>query len=130
MAQEKSIGAKDEKELGMTPEYEGGNDMQQIADAIDNLAAYDHALISAKGCKDLAAAFGVADQITTHTYYAGEGKGGLTLFGGEKKAEGLEASVLACQICNALGVEYESKLGRGFQLRTCCEALRKHYGLI
>lgn len=31
-------------------------------------------------------------------------------------------------ICHDLGIEYESKMGRGFQASACRDAIRKHFG--
>ena len=43
-------------------------------------------------------------------------------------ALGMEASVLATLLCARLQVAYEPKLGRGFQLRSCCDALERFVG--
>jgi hypothetical protein len=50
---------------------------------------------------------------------------GLTLNNGAKSAKGMAAFDLAMMLCGELDVRYESKLGRGFQVQVCVEALRK-----
>ena len=52
---------------------------------------------------------------------------GLTLKNAAKSAVGMDAQVLAMRICDHLGVPYDLKFGRGFQLQTCCDALIEHY---
>lgn len=48
---------------------------------------------------------------------------GLTLADGATSARGIGAHELAMQVCDHFGVKYEGKMGRGFQLRACCNAL-------
>lgn len=48
---------------------------------------------------------------------------GLTTHSGKPEV-GLACFELAPMLCAALGIKYESKLGRGFQVRACVEALK------
>lgn len=48
---------------------------------------------------------------------------GLTLDNEAKTAVGMAAFDLAPMICRELNVKYEGKMGRGFQVRACTEAL-------
>lgn len=49
---------------------------------------------------------------------------GLTLDGDKKSVKGISAYDLALILCGKLNVRYEDKMGRGFQVRACVEALR------
>lgn len=96
----------------------------ELLEAVAELREYDHAFVSPKGAKRLAKPFGVKP--TTYLVQANPNDPkGLTLDDGATEAEGVDAAILAEQICHKLGVNYESKLGRGSQLRSCCDALQK-----
>jgi hypothetical protein len=103
--------------------------------AVRRLREYNHVFLSEKGVAGFAADFGV--KILPSKYYEDlKDPKGLTLDDSpdvhkDKKgrfAYGLDAQVLAMRICQALGVSYEEKLGRGSQLRACCDALERHFG--
>lgn len=91
--------------------------------AVADLRDYDHAFLDEEGVKHFGDIFGFIPR----TYIAkadppGTPKG-LTLEGGRKSARGLGAHELAMQVCRHFGVAYETKMGRGSQLRYCCDAL-------
>jgi hypothetical protein len=53
---------------------------------------------------------------------------GLTLANGASKAYGVAMFDLARLICIEINLDYATCLGRGFQVRACCDTIRKHYG--
>lgn len=69
-------------------------------------------------------AFGTS--IKCHSYIADGHRNpkGLSLHDKGDVAIGLACFDLAPILCSALGVKYEYKLGRGFQVQACVEALR------
>lgn len=100
--------------------------MDAMQKAIEDLRGWDHCLISEEGAIKLAKPFGIVPRC--HTYYANpRDPKGLTLNDGADSAVGIAAETLACQICDGLGVKYRQCLGRGFQLRACCDALSQHF---
>lgn len=50
---------------------------------------------------------------------------GLTLNNGASSATGLASFEIAPMLCRHFNVKYESKLGRGSQVRACVQALRE-----
>jgi hypothetical protein len=95
----------------------------ELFKAVDELREYDHAFINPEGAKRLAAPFGVKPRTYIEKVNPNDPKG-LILEDGATEAEGIDAALLAMQICGDLSVDYESKLGRGSQLRSCCDALK------
>lgn len=96
----------------------------ELLEAVDELRQYDHAFINPDGAKRLAAPFGVTPRTYVMKANPQDPKG-LTLDGGLTEAEGIDAAELGIQICFHLNVDFESKMGRGSQLRSCCDALEK-----
>jgi len=97
--------------------------------AVSDLRGYDHAFLTPEGVEHFAKAFGLEGKIKPYRAKAdppGTLKG-LTLNGDAKEAMGMDAMILASSICNRLNVRYESKFGRGSQLRACCDALEAHF---
>ena len=103
--------------------------------AISALRNFDHELIGQEDIDKICEPFGVhIDGFKWYEDYTTNPKG-LRLNPGphvkeDKKgryALGLEASVLATLLCSRLGVKYEGKMGRGSQLRSCCDALEEKY---
>ena len=45
----------------------------------------------------------------------------------QEGSRGIGGWYFAQWICNRLDVEYESKMGRGFQTQACVESLSKHF---
>lgn len=99
---------------------------KQKVDAVNQLRDYDHCLISPDGVAHFAKAFGVKLVPTMHKASPREPKG-LTLLGDAKEALGMEADILARKVCDKLGVKYRYMMGRGFQLRECCNQLHAHF---
>jgi hypothetical protein len=91
---------------------------------VNELREYDHAFLAPAGAQYFAEAFGFTAKTYTVEASPNEPKG-LTLHNGAKQAEGIAADRLAIDICCHVGVEYESKFGRGSQLRACCDALEQ-----
>lgn len=84
-----------------------------------------HTLWAPSFVEQVNAEFGT--DIKPFKYKADKHPKGLTLDGGAKQALGMACFDLAPILCSRLGVKYESKMGRGFQVRSCCEAIRKHF---
>jgi hypothetical protein len=97
---------------------------QTLVRLIGELREYDHAFLTVEGALYFSKPFG----FTARTYIAKanpDDPKGLTLYDGVKQAEGISAHELAKQICNHVGVDCAQKIGRGFQLQTCCDALEQ-----
>lgn len=93
---------------------------------IADLRHYDHAFLTREGALHFSKPFG----FEAYTYVAKANPQdfkGLTLANGATEAEGIDAADLAEQICRHVGVKYDSKFGRGSQLRACCDALEAHF---
>jgi hypothetical protein len=95
---------------------------QRLINAVIVLRGCDHAFLSAEGAIKMCEPFGVKAVYYKHTANPKDPKG-LTLNDGANSAVGIGAHVLASYICSQLNVDYEPKLGRGSQLRACCDAL-------
>jgi hypothetical protein len=95
------------------------------ADLLSKMECNTHSLFNVEFLNDLNAAFGT--ELKPFTYEADGHKNpkGLTLNNGASAAIGIACFDLAAMLCTALGVEYEHMLGRGFQVRACCDAIRK-----
>ena len=97
--------------------------MRTKSEILDILANDTHALWAKSFVDEVNAVFGT--NLECINYSAGGGPKGLTLNDGGDSAIGLSSFHLAPALCSALGVEYESFLGRGFQVRACVAALRE-----
>lgn len=97
---------------------------QQIA-AVRELQECHHIFFTPEGMDHFTEPFGFKGETNIHYANPNDPKG-LTLADGAEFAEGAAAENIAAQICRHLGVPYENKIGRGFQLRACCDALLKH----
>jgi hypothetical protein len=96
--------------------------------AVADLRGYDHCFMTKEGVEDFATRFGLAGKIKPYVVKANPNDPkGLTLDNGATSAIGMDAAILASVICDHLGVKYMSKMGRGFQLRACCDALETHF---
>jgi hypothetical protein len=99
---------------------------QQMLEWVHKLREYDHHFLSPQGVKMFATAFGV--KLRPYRAFANpQDPKGLTLNNGEKSAVGMDAADMAKSICEQLKVPYQFKMGRGFQLQTCCNALEQHF---
>ena len=97
-------------------------DKAELLKAVADLREYDHAFITPEGAARLAEPFDVVPRTYLERVNPNDPKG-VTFDDGRQEAEGIDAAVLAMQICNAKHVVYDSKFGRGSQLRACCDAL-------
>jgi len=103
-------------------------------DAINDLRSYDHAFLFQGTIDDICFPFETKIR-GIKTYENPNEIKGLSLPHSNTKevhkdkrgwyAVGLDAQVLAMMLCQSLGVRYESKFGRGSQLRACCDALER-----
>jgi hypothetical protein len=89
---------------------------------VNELREYDHAFLTVGGAEYFSQPFGFRARTSVH-YANPEDPKGLTFDNGAKQANGVSAHDLAGQICRHLGVKYDEKMGRGSQLRACCDAL-------
>ena len=90
--------------------------------AVADMRKYDHVFLSPDGAAHFEHAFGV--KLRTYVVKANpRDPKGLTLNDGATQAEGIAAEEMACQVCDHFEVAYDDKMGRGFQLRACCDAL-------
>ena len=96
----------------------------ELLKAVADLRGYDHAFIAPEGAKALAAPFDVVPRTYVEHVNPNDPKG-VTFHDGRLEAEGIDAALLAMQICATKHVEYDGKFGRGSQLRACCDALEK-----
>ena len=96
----------------------------ELLKAVAKLREYDHAFITPEGAERLAEPFDVKPRTYVEKVDLNDPKG-VTFHDGRLEAEGVDAAILAMQICSANNVEYEGKFGRGSQLRACCDALEK-----
>jgi hypothetical protein len=99
-------------------------DTETLIKTVDELRKYDHCFISAEGAEKFSQAFGFSARTHVETATSSDFQG-LTLHDGIKSAKGLGAHELARQICHHAGVKYKSTMGRGSQLRECCDALEQ-----
>ena len=103
--------------------------MSNMKQVIQELRECDHAFLSKEGVAKFATDFRVT--LTPRRHHAdppGTLKG-LTFKDGAKSAVGMDAAEMAQLICIQLGVDFDPKFGRGSQLRSCCDALAKHFGV-
>lgn len=92
------------------------------AELLQDMVENTHTLWAKSFVDRVNEAFGT--NIQCRRYYAGGGPKGLTMNDGADHAVGLACFDLAPMLCTALSVEYESKMGRGFQVRACVDALK------
>jgi hypothetical protein len=95
--------------------------------ALHELECNTHVLWAPEGAINLTKPFGFDCRL--HDYNADAGPRnpkGLTLNDGAKSAVGASSWDISGQICSHLKVRSEGKLGRGFQVRADCNAIRKY----
>ena len=98
-------------------------------DALNALAGWHHSFVAEESANRVARTLGVQKPVPCHRGYSnqdGDPKG-LSMKSGQEGSRGIAGWSLAQWICTRLGVEYESKMGRGFQTQACVEALSKHF---
>lgn len=96
----------------------------ELLQLVTELRKYDHVFMSVEGAHYFSEPFG----FTARTYMAHanpDDPKGLTLEGGAKSAVGVSAHELAIQICEHVRATYAQSMGRGSQLRLCCDALER-----
>ena len=93
---------------------------------VSKLREYDHLFLNEKGVKMFAKAFGVKLTPYTATANPSDPKG-LTFNDGAESGYGMDAADMAESICRQLKIPYEPKMGRGFRLQSCCNALQTHF---
>lgn len=98
---------------------------EQLLKLVGDLREYDHSFISPEGARHFSEPFG----FTARTHVELDSRAqikGLTIHDGSPAAEGVAAEDLARQICDHLKVAYPPMMGRGFALRSCCDALEQY----
>lgn len=98
-------------------------------EAIQRMLENTHSLFTVEGGNEIAEAFGIKFDAPTYKADGDKNPKGLTLNNGDKEAKGFACFDLAPMICHRLNIFYPEKMGRGFQVRACCEALDEHFGL-
>jgi len=98
-------------------------------EAVKELVEYDHCLLTPEAVMEFCKPFGFDPKmfITKFQNQPSQFKG-LNVPGMKEGewVEGADASHLAANFCQELGIEYVPKYGRGSRLRECCRALREH----
>ena len=104
--------------------------VREQKESVQMLYDLDHAFVSKEGVEKLTKPFGFVG--TTRVFRAdppGTFKG-LTLWdkdGNEiPEMEGQDSAIVAVQICEHLGIEYQPMYGRGSQLRVCAARIMEH----
>jgi len=102
-----------------------------VEDALSALAGWHHSFVAEESANRVARALGVQKPVPCHRGYSnqdGDPKG-LSMKSGQEGSRGIAGWSLAQWICTQLGVAYESKMGRGFQMQACVEALSKRFSI-
>lgn len=110
--------------LRLRPTTPNGVIQMNQAELLNELAENTHTLFSESFVEQINEAFIVSLKARVYRADGARNPKGLTTHDGAPEAKGLAAFELAPALCDALGVKYESKLGRGFQVRACVDALR------
>jgi len=100
-----------------------------VEDALGALAGWHHSFVSEEAANRAARALDIQKPVPCHSGCSdrsGDPKG-LSMHPGQEGGRGIAGWSLAQWICDRLGVEYESKMGRGFQTQACVEALGNHF---
>jgi hypothetical protein len=95
------------------------------SDAVIELLSYDHCFITPDEALAISRAFGFDCRCYVEQCDYKSPKG-LQFADGRKEAYGIAAEVLARQICDHLNISYPLMMGRGFQLRACCNAIDEY----
>lgn len=104
---------------------------------LDELAGLSHVILGVEKASEIARALGMnperlrfqkfVDTRNPITGKASDPKGVFLKSGPGTTTFGISSEELACQICKNVGVDYELRLGRGFQLQECVSSLREHF---
>ena len=100
-----------------------------VQDALAALAGWHHSFVGEEGANRVARACGIEKPVPCCAGQSDRGGDpkGLTMHAGQEGSRGIAGWHLAQWICDRLAVEYESKMGRGFQMQACVEALTRHF---
>lgn len=93
-------------------------------EALDELVTYDHAFLTQEGAERLAEPFGFKPRCYKHEDTSRTDPKGLSLNGGAKSAIGIGAHILAEQIAESVGAQWDRPMGRGSALRQAVAAAR------
>lgn len=94
---------------------------------IKELYEYDHAFLTPEGAAHFTEPFGFTAHLSVVEANPQDMKG-LTLHNGAKRAKGIEASKLALQIAQIVGVSVPDMYGIGSQLRIACSRILERLG--
>ena len=95
---------------------------------VARLRECDHLFLSPKFMAECNEAFGTHIQPITHVADGARNPKGLTLNNGAKSAEGMCAAQFAEGCSDELNTGFEPwQSGRGFRLRSACDALEYHF---
>lgn len=100
-----------------------------IPDALNALSSWHHSFVSEESANKVARVLGIRKPVPCYPGQSdrtGDPKG-LTMHSGMEGSRGVAGWHLAQWICDALNLNYERKIGRGFQTQACAEALRLHF---
>lgn len=93
--------------------------------ALHELETNTHLFWKSEAAKDLTRPFGFECRVIEYKANPRDPKG-LTLDNGARSAVGAASWDISSQICSHLKVRSEGKLGRGFQVRSDCDAARRY----
>lgn len=101
-------------------------------EALDALAGWHHSFVSEEGANQVARALGIEQPVRYYSGHSDKGGApkGLSMRPGQEGSRGIAGWHLAEWICDHLGLEYERKMGRGFQTQACVEALSKRFSAV
>lgn len=95
--------------------------------ALNELECDTHTLWPPEAAKRLTAPFGFEARVSHHVADASPwNPKGLTLSAGKTEAEGASSWSISGQIASHYKLRPPGKLGRGFQVRSDCDAIREH----
>lgn len=95
-------------------------------EALHTLECSTHTLWKPDAASALTRPFGFECKVREHVADGDRNPKGLTLANGAKSAIGAASWDISGQIASHYNLRPEGKLGRGFQVRADCEAIRRH----
>jgi hypothetical protein len=93
------------------------------AEILQLLVEDTHALWAPKFIAEVNEAFGTSIQCMNYAVDGDRNPRGLSLYDGVSESFGLASFHIAPELCHAFDVPYESRMGRGSQVRECVAAL-------
>lgn len=94
--------------------------------ALHQLECDTHSFWSEEVANTFTRPFGFDCYVFKHKADGNKNPKGLTLNNGAKEATGVSSVGVSDQIARHVGATPEAKMGRGFQVRANCAAIRKH----